>query len=116
MIGVPRDATEKQLNIAYKKLSLKYNPDRHTDEESSEQASKRFNSITQAYEVLIDPTKRHQYDLQGNTMTSTDTDSVDVSSLGGLSRVFGAVINKLGIPIATQISADIVHTAQEICR
>jgi hypothetical protein len=65
---------------------------------------------------LINADKRRQYDLQSNVVVSSDNDSVDVSSLGGLSRVFGAVINKLGIPIPTQLSADIIQTAQEICR
>ncbi len=113
---MPRDATDKQINISYKKLSLKYQPDRHTDEESNEEAAKRFSSITVAYEVLIDPTRRRQYDLQSDQIPSTNIDSVDVSSLGGLSRVFGAVINKLGIPIPTQVSADIIQTAKDICQ
>lgn len=112
ILGIPRDATEKQINAAYKKLALQYHPDRNSDKEAAEV---KFRELNDAYHVLIDPNKRRQYDLRGDK-TTNEFESVDVSTLGGIGRVFGAMISRLGIPIPTQISQDILTTAQTICR
>lgn len=112
VLGVPKDATEKQINAAYKKLALQYHPDRNT--EDKEAAEAKFRELNDAYHTLIDPNKRRQYDLRGEK--GNDVESVDVSTLGGIGRVFGAMISRFGIPIPTQISQDILSTAQTICR
>ena len=64
ILGVPRDASEKQIKRAYKRLSLKYHPDRVKDMSRSE-AEKKFEEIANAYEVLSDPQKKRIYDTQG---------------------------------------------------
>lgn len=103
---------------------MKYHPDRNTDPDQAEEAGKKFKLINDAYQVLVDHNKRRQYDLH-HTVANGDSNitkdvseydtSVDVTSLGGIGRVFGAMISKFGIPIPTQINIDVVHTAQEIC-
>ena len=56
VLGVPRNASEKDLKSAYKKLSMQHHPDRTGGDDS------RFKQINEAYSTLKDPQKRQQYD------------------------------------------------------
>jgi len=64
ILGVRKDATDKEIKKAYHKLALKWHPDKHPFEKR-EKASKRFTRISNAYEVLIDEEKRKIYDVSG---------------------------------------------------
>ena len=57
-LEVPKTATQKQVRSSYKKLSLKYHPDKHAGKPTQEEANKRFSEISAAYEVLGDEDKR----------------------------------------------------------
>jgi molecular chaperone DnaJ len=61
-LGISRDATTDEVKKAYRKLALKYHPDRN---EGSKEAEDRFKEVTEAYEVLRDPEKRAAYDRFG---------------------------------------------------
>jgi len=61
-LGVGRDASTEDVKKAYRKLALKYHPDRN---EGSKEAEARFREVTEAYEVLRDPEKRATYDRFG---------------------------------------------------
>lgn len=63
VLNVPRDADETALKKAYRKLAVKYHPDRNPDDPS---AAERFREATEAYEVLKDPQKRALYDRYGH--------------------------------------------------
>lgn len=63
ILGVPRNATEEQIRKAFKKLSIKYHPDKNKDKK--EWAKTQFVKIANAYEVLTDTEKRRAYDLGG---------------------------------------------------
>jgi len=60
-LGVSRDANQKQIHAAYRKLARKYHPDIN----KSSDAEDRFKHIGEAYEVLRDPDKRKRYDALG---------------------------------------------------
>ncbi|MFP3854666.1 MAG: VWA domain-containing protein [Anaerolineales bacterium] len=60
LLGVPRNATTEQLRRAYRQAALKYHPDRADAPEDNEV----FLEISQAYETLIDPEARKEYDKQ----------------------------------------------------
>lgn len=70
LLGVSKDVNAKDLKKAYRKLAMKYHPDRNKDNE--EHANEKFKEISEAYNVLSDPEKRDMYDrfgkegLQGN--------------------------------------------------
>ncbi len=63
ILGVARDAGEAEIKKAYRKLAVKYHPDRNPDDPS---AAEKFREVTEAYEVLKDPEKRAQYDRFGH--------------------------------------------------
>lgn len=63
VLGVDRGASDNEIAKAYKKLALKYHPDKNPDDK--EKAEENFKVITEAYEVLHDPEKRKTYDQFG---------------------------------------------------
>ncbi|KAF1863506.1 hypothetical protein Lal_00030543, partial [Lupinus albus] len=66
ILGLNKDCTESELRIAYKKLALKWHPDRCSASGNSmfvEEAKKKFQAIQQAYSVLSDANKRLMYDI-----------------------------------------------------
>ncbi|KAJ8601720.1 hypothetical protein CTAYLR_003198 [Chrysophaeum taylorii] len=62
ILGVPRDADENALKKAYRKLAIKYHPDKNPDDPSAEE---KFKNIAEAYDVLSDKEKRAAYDRFG---------------------------------------------------
>ncbi len=59
VLGVPKSADEKAIKAAFRKLAMKYHPDRNPDDGT---AQAKFAEVNQAYEILGDPDKRAQYD------------------------------------------------------
>lgn len=62
ILGIERQATEKEIKRAYRQLARKYHPDVNPGDS---QAEERFKEINEAYEVLSDPEKRRKYDELG---------------------------------------------------
>ena len=63
LLGVGRDATAEEMKKAYRKLAVKYHPDKNPDDASAEA---KFKEISEAYEILKDPDKRAAYDRFGH--------------------------------------------------
>lgn len=64
VLGVSKDASDGELKKAYRKLAMKYHPDRNKGDVSAE---KKFKEASEAYEVLRDPQKRQRYDQYGHS-------------------------------------------------
>jgi len=80
LLGVDRNASDAEIKKAYRKMAMKFHPDRNTD--NPEQAEAKFKEIKEAYEVLSDAKKRSAYDQFGHA-------GVD-ASMGGGRGGFGA--------------------------
>lgn len=63
VLGVPRSATPEEIKAAYRKLALKYHPDRNP---GNQEAEEKFKEAAEAYEVLSDEKKRKAYDQFGH--------------------------------------------------
>jgi molecular chaperone DnaJ len=62
VLEVPRTASDEEIKGAYRKLAMRWHPDRNNGSKESEE---RFKSLTEAYDVLRDPNKRAAYDRYG---------------------------------------------------
>ena len=69
LLGVKRDATDKEIKQAYRKLARKHHPDVNPGDKSAEE---KFKEINAAYEVLSDPEKRAKYDRYGDNWQYAD--------------------------------------------
>ena len=69
ILGVKRDASEKEIKQAYRKLARKYHPDVNAGDKSAEA---KFKQINEAYEVLSDKEKRRKYDQFGDQWQYAD--------------------------------------------
>jgi DnaJ-class molecular chaperone len=63
ILGISKNATNDDIKKAYRKLALKWHPDKNNN--NTEESKKYFQEICNAYQVLIDPVKRRSYDLTG---------------------------------------------------
>ena len=63
VLGVPKDASEDVIRRAYKKLAIKWHPDKHVNDKK--EAEEKFKEISEAYSVLSDPKKKREYDTGG---------------------------------------------------
>ena len=66
ILGVDRKASEDEIKRAYRKLALKYHPDRNPGDKKAED---NFKEINEAYQVLSDPDKRARYEQLGESYT-----------------------------------------------
>lgn len=64
VLGVSKNASAKDIKKAYYQLAKKYHPDTNKDDPN---ASKKFQEVSEAYEILSDESKRKQYDTWGAT-------------------------------------------------
>ncbi|PIA33343.1 hypothetical protein AQUCO_04100039v1, partial [Aquilegia coerulea] len=88
----------------------RYHPDKNA---SNPEASELFKEVAFSYSILSDPEKRRQYDTAGfEALESDGMDmEIDLSNLGTVNTMFAALFSKLGVPIKTTISANVLEDA-----
>ena len=79
VLGLNKDASEEDVKKSYRKLAMKYHPDRNPDNPKAEE---HFKEAKEAYEILTDPNKRAAYDQYGHA-------GVDPSAAAGAGAGFG---------------------------
>lgn len=82
VLGVESSATEGEIRKAYRKLALKFHPDKVSPEER-ETSEIKFKEITEAYEILCDEDKRRDYDLGGSRREAPGYSFNDFEEFGG---------------------------------
>jgi len=92
VLSVPRNATASQIKSAYRKLALKYHPDRQSTPEEKERCSRVFVKIGNAYEILADRERRAEYDRFGTFGSASGQSHPNHRSkfggLGGFNDIF----------------------------
>ncbi|KAK9272052.1 hypothetical protein L1049_002421 [Liquidambar formosana] len=105
VLEVDYDATEEKIRLNYRKLALKWHPDKHKGDSA---ITAKFQRINEAYRVLSDPAKRLDYDLTGNY-------EIDKYSLREyLTRFKGMILtcNGLGISHTSIWSQQLMETSE----
>lgn len=83
VLGVSRDVSNSELKAVYRKLALKYHPDRNPGDKPAEE---KFKEAAEAYEVLHDPQKRNIYDQYGHQ----GLEGSGFSGFGGFEDIFSS--------------------------
>ena len=93
-LGVNRNVTPQELKSAYRKLAMKYHPDRNPSPEAEEQ----FKKINEAYEVLSDPQKKQIYDNYGADAVNNGAGGFggfQSGGFGGFEDIFSSVFSDM---------------------
>jgi len=86
ILGLNKSAGQEEIKKAYRKLAVKYHPDKNPDDASAEE---KFKDIAEAYEVLKDPEKRKKYDELGANWKNYQQQGEPEGFEGDLNEMFG---------------------------
>jgi molecular chaperone DnaJ len=93
ILGVPRNASDDDIKKAYRKLAMKYHPDRNQGE-AAKAAEEKFKETKEAYEVLSDAAKRGAYDQYGHAGVDPNmrgAGAAGAEGFGGFAEAFGDI-------------------------
>lgn len=92
ILGVSKNATEQELKRAYRKLAMKYHPDRNPNDKTAEA---KFKEASRAYEVVSDSQKRAAYDQYGHAGFQETSQGGFSSSTNGFGEIFGDIFGDI---------------------
>ncbi len=90
VLGVNRDASEDDFKKSYRKLAMKFHPDRNPDNPKAEE---QFKEAKEAYEILSDANKRAAYDQYGHA--GVDPSAAAGAGMGGFADAFGDIFGDI---------------------
>jgi len=92
VLEVSRTATEVEMKKAYRRLAMKYHPDRNPDDHEAEE---KFKEAKEAYEVLCDPQRRAIYDQHGHEGLAARNGGAGFNAADAFSDIFGDVFGDI---------------------
>ena len=92
VLGVDKSVSEKDLKKAYRRVAMKYHPDRNPDDKAAEE---KFKEASEAYEVLSDSQKRAAYDQYGHAGVDQQSGMGGGAGLNNFSDIFGDVFGDI---------------------
>ncbi len=94
-LGVPKNASEDEIKKAYRKLAMKYHPDRNQGD-STKDSEAKFKDAKEAYEMLSDPQKRAAYDQYGHAGVDPNMrGGPGAEGFGGFAEAFGDIFGDI---------------------
>lgn len=93
ILGISRNASIDEIKSAYRKLALKYHPDRNPN---NKEAEEKFKEATEAYEVLSDPEKRRRYDQYGHSGLRSGMDYHTYTTIDDIFSAFSDIFGGFG--------------------
>ena len=96
ILDVDKNASKEEIKKAYRKMAMKYHPDRN---KGNKEAEEMFKKANEAYAVLSDDEKRKQYDTYGSTGFQERFSQEDIfrnSDIGSILREFGINLGGMG--------------------
>lgn len=91
VLRISRSASPDEIKKSYRKLALKYHPDRNPGDKKAEET---FKTVSEAYEILSDPQRRSQYDQFGHVAENLGGSGSNPFSGGGFGDIFGDVFSE----------------------
>jgi molecular chaperone DnaJ len=107
VIGVPRDADESEIKLAFRRLAAQHHPDKNQNDPTAQQ---RFANLNAAYQILSDPQKRAAYDRFGEAAfrpggfganspgsSGFDVGSINLGDFVNFDNIIGDLLGKVGV-------------------
>src|SRR6478672_3046595 len=101
VLGVPKNASDEEIKKSYRKLAMKYHPDRNQGDgakDSAKDAEARFKEAKEAYEMLSDAEKRAAYDQFGHAGVDPNMrgpGGPGAEGFGGFAEAFGDIFGDI---------------------